>query len=198
MIPILILAAGASRRMRGRDKLLEPVDGVPLLRHVVDTALASGVGPVHIALPPIPHARYALLKDLDITAVPVPDAAEGIGASLRTLFRGLPAKASHALILLADLPEIESGALQSVAQAAAGSAALIHRATTADGAPGHPILISAPLFPAFRSLAGDNGGREIMQDAKSQTIFIALKKDRARVDIDTPEAWQAWRERTGR
>ncbi|MBS8271860.1 nucleotidyltransferase family protein, partial [Halomonas litopenaei] len=28
-IPILILAAGRSRRMRGRDKLLEDVDGLP-------------------------------------------------------------------------------------------------------------------------------------------------------------------------
>ena len=32
MIPILILAAGASRRMRGQDKLLQVVDGMPLLR----------------------------------------------------------------------------------------------------------------------------------------------------------------------
>ncbi|MAY45584.1 MAG: 4-diphosphocytidyl-2C-methyl-D-erythritol synthase, partial [Rhodobacteraceae bacterium] len=29
-IPILLLAAGSSSRMRGRDKLMEEVDGQPL------------------------------------------------------------------------------------------------------------------------------------------------------------------------
>ncbi|MDA9160262.1 nucleotidyltransferase family protein, partial [Rhodobacteraceae bacterium] len=30
-VAVLIPAAGAARRMRGRDKLLEQIDGVPLL-----------------------------------------------------------------------------------------------------------------------------------------------------------------------
>jgi len=42
MIPVLILAAGASSRMRGRDKLMEDVHGQPLLRHQI--LLASPVG----------------------------------------------------------------------------------------------------------------------------------------------------------
>ena len=42
MIPIVILAAGASSRMRGRDKLLELVDGVALLRRQVERALNTG------------------------------------------------------------------------------------------------------------------------------------------------------------
>lgn len=42
MIPILILAAGASRRMCGQDKLLQVVDGMPLLRRQVLMAQATG------------------------------------------------------------------------------------------------------------------------------------------------------------
>ena len=40
-IAALVLAAGAARRMRGRDKLLEPVAGRPLLRAVAEAALAQ-------------------------------------------------------------------------------------------------------------------------------------------------------------
>ena len=40
-VAILIPAAGASSRMRGRDKLLEPVRGQPLLRDRLSPAPAA-------------------------------------------------------------------------------------------------------------------------------------------------------------
>ncbi len=55
-IPILILAAGASRRMNGRDKLLMDVGGECLLRRVVGRAYATG-HPVLVALPADDVAR---------------------------------------------------------------------------------------------------------------------------------------------
>ncbi|MFD1808925.1 NTP transferase domain-containing protein [Gemmobacter lanyuensis] len=47
---ILILAAGAASRMRGGDKMLEQVAGVPQLRRIVNAACATGA-PVRVALP---------------------------------------------------------------------------------------------------------------------------------------------------
>ena len=38
-IVFLFLAAGASNRMRGSDKLLKEIDGVPLLQRTLDEAL---------------------------------------------------------------------------------------------------------------------------------------------------------------
>ena len=87
-LPVILLAAGASSRMRGRDKLMEDVDGQPLLRR--QTRLAQSVGPVTVALPPAPHPRYTALTGLDIAPLPIPDAAEGMGASLRRAFADLP------------------------------------------------------------------------------------------------------------
>ncbi|MCB1394509.1 MAG: NTP transferase domain-containing protein, partial [Rhodobacteraceae bacterium] len=54
-------AAGASRRMAGRDKLLEPVDGAPLLRRQARAAVAAGTGPVAVTLPPDDRTRRAAL-----------------------------------------------------------------------------------------------------------------------------------------
>ena len=89
---IVVLAAGASRRMQGRDKLMEDVDGMPLLRRSVMRALATGCK-VLVALPATPHARYATLEGLDVAAIPVPDAAEGMNASLRAGLRALSDRA---------------------------------------------------------------------------------------------------------
>ncbi|MEM9524908.1 MAG: nucleotidyltransferase family protein, partial [Pseudomonadota bacterium] len=47
--------------MRGRDKLLELVDGAPLLRMLASRALATGL-PVWVVLPPARTARQAALE----------------------------------------------------------------------------------------------------------------------------------------
>ena len=60
---ILLLAAGASSRMRGGDKLLERVDGVPLVRRQVLAALATGCEVV-VCLPDSTGPRFAALDGL--------------------------------------------------------------------------------------------------------------------------------------
>ena len=62
MIPILILAAGSSSRMQGRDKLLETIDRVPLLRRTVNSALGTD-HPVYVTLPQQPHRDMLCLRD---------------------------------------------------------------------------------------------------------------------------------------
>ena len=49
-LAILILAAGRSSRMQGRDKLLEPVGGAPLVATLVARARKTGAK-VFVALP---------------------------------------------------------------------------------------------------------------------------------------------------
>ncbi|KIN60887.1 4-diphosphocytidyl-2C-methyl-D-erythritol synthase [Sulfitobacter noctilucae] len=193
-LPIIILAAGTSSRMRGRDKLLEDVDGVPLLRSQVCKALKANLGPVLVALPPAPHARYAALAGLEVALVPVADAQEGMNASLRAAFAAVPIGAAQAMLLLADLPDITTDDLHRVANAVAEyPKSLVWRGVTADGAPGHPIVFDATLFNAFQQLTGDEGGQSVIQTANGRITLVPLHGDRARRDLDTPEDWAAWR-----
>ena len=194
-LPIILLAAGQSSRMRGRDKLLEEVEGQPLLRRQAAMARRATSGPVLVALPPAPHPRYGALDDLDVTPLPVPDAAEGMNASLRTALAALPGDAGAAMLLLGDLPELKADDLARVAEAVnLASGTLIWRGTTEDGRPGHPIVFAAPLFPAFAALTGDTGGREVVAQAGDRIDLIPLPGNRARLDLDTPEEWEAWRD----
>ncbi|MEM9636290.1 MAG: nucleotidyltransferase family protein [Pseudomonadota bacterium] len=198
-LPIILLAAGQSRRMRGSDKLLEDVDGVPLLRRQAENACAVTSGPVLVALPPPPHPRYQCLDALAVNRVPVPDAEEGMNASLRTAFAALPNSARGAMLLLADLPDLTRDDLRTVLHAFENnSETLIWRGATADGQPGHPIVFAAALFPEFARLSGDGGGREIVSQAADRVELVPLPGTRARRDLDTLEDWAAWRaERAG-
>jgi molybdenum cofactor cytidylyltransferase len=193
-IPIILLAAGQSSRMGGRDKLLEIVDGMPLLRRQALMALAAKAGPVFVTLPEVPHPRYDVIDDLDVTVIPVPDAAEGMNASLRRGVAALPPDATAAMLLLADLPDLTTDDLTACLRAVdLASNISIWRGATDDGKPGHPIIFAATHFAAFAKLAGDSGGRDIVAAAKDQTQLILLPGQHARRDLDTPEAWEVWR-----
>ena len=193
-LPIILLAAGASSRMRGADKLLERVDGLPLLARQARMARAATRGPVIVALPPAPHPRYATLEGAGVTPLPVPAAAEGMSASLRTAIAALPPSTPAAMVLLADLPDLTAADLRAVLDAVdLAGPDLIWRGATDSGAPGHPIVFRADLFGALAELTGDSGGREVVAAAADRVRLVPLPGERARSDLDTPEAWAAWR-----
>ncbi|MBQ2263298.1 MAG: nucleotidyltransferase family protein [Loktanella sp.] len=195
MIPVLILAAGASRRMRGADKLLEQVDGMPLLRRQVMMAQTSGQ-PVFAALPGPDHPRAAVISDLDVTLLTVPEAAEGLSATMRAAVAQLPACPAF-MILLADLVAITGDDLGTMLQARDHAPDhLIWRGATEDGKPGHPIIFDASLRPGFADLTGDHGGAVIIRAHQAQTCLVPLPGQRARLDLDTPEDWENWRSTT--
>lgn len=192
----LICAAGASSRMRGTDKLLQEVAGMPVLRHAAAAARAAGM-PVAVALPvagPWRAARLAALEGLELTPLPVPEAAEGMAASIRA---GVAAAGSAPgiMVLLADMPEIGAAEMAAVRAGWSGDPDRIARATAADGRPGHPVLFPRRLFPRLATLTGDAGARAVL--AGEDVLAIPLPGHRALTDLDTPEDWAAWRARPG-
>lgn len=191
---ILLPAAGASLRMRGRDKLLEPVAGTPLLTRQMCIALATGAE-LLVTLPPGNARRRALVEDVRNARLHVQDlanAAEGLSASLRAgADLAQRQKAAALMILLADMPEIETADLTAMIRAFDGQTVL--RACDDSGAMGHPVILPARLFPALRGLRGDRGAQEVIHD-QPQTAF-PLPGKRATTDLDTPEDWENWRHR---
>ena len=197
MTPILILAAGRSSRMQGQDKLALPVAGVPMLRDRALAALGTG-SPVLVVLPGHDHPRAALLDGLPVTLLVAPDAAQGLGHSLRDGVAGLP-PCRRFLVLLADLPEITTADMTAVLAAPTRHpAALIWRGATSDGGPGHPVLFDAALRPAFATLSGDTGAEPLIRAHHDRSVLVPLPGRHARHDLDTPEDWAAFRAETGR
>lgn len=194
-ITILVLAAGASSRMRGADKLLGPVKARPLLRHVALTALATGLE-VGVTLPaptsPQFAARQAALAGLDLRIIEVADATNGLGASLRAGIRALP-PTDAVLVLLADMPDLDKNDLARMIFAFRRAPNLIHRATTAEGQPGHPVIFPPWARAALLSVSGDKGAGAFLMAHAEKVIPVPLPKTHATTDLDTPEDWAAWR-----
>ncbi|MEQ9260402.1 MAG: nucleotidyltransferase family protein [Roseovarius sp.] len=195
-LAVLIAAAGGSSRMRGRDKLLEPVGGMPILRRVALAALGLGA-PVLVTLPEGRPARRAALDGLDrLSLAHVTDASEGMAASLRAGAGWAGAlEARGLMILLADMPEIDLGDLKTMEAAFGRDPRKAYRAEDAGGTAGHPVIFPARLFARLAHLKGDTGAREVLREEK--VTRVALPARHATTDLDTPEAWAAWRLKTG-
>ena len=189
-ISILILAAGSSSRMRGADKLLEPVAGQPLLRHVAGVALGMGLA-VTVTLPVQRPARRAVLAGLSLRVIEVAG-DEGMAASLRAGVASLPL--DHAiLMLLADMPEVDGADLATLISAHNIAPRRIHRACDAAGKPGHPVIFPPWLRANLLALQGDSGARAVLAAHQDKVDAVHLPGLHATTDLDTPEDWAAWR-----
>lgn len=188
-LTILIPAAGASSRMRGGDKLLEDVGGVPMLRRQAQMARAV-CAQVVVTLRAEDAARVQVLAGLDVTVLQLGDAGEGMAASIRA---GARVAAAGLMILPADMPDLQAEDLRALIAAFDQAPAVIWRGATADGRPGHPVIFPADLRGALQQLQGDSGARGVLQQEAHRVRLIALPDHRALTDLDTPEAWAAWR-----
>ncbi len=190
LLTILIPAAGASSRMRGGDKLLEVVGAEPMLRR--QTRIARDICPdVIVTLRPGDTARVATLTGLDVTILSVPDATEGMAASIRAGAAGC--KNTALMILPADMPDLTLADLQVMIDAFDQFPTRIIRATAQDDTPGHPVIFPADCLDDLMTITGDEGARRVLTANKHRIQLIALPDQHAITDLDTPENWAAWR-----
>lgn len=198
VVHILVLAAGASSRMRGRDKLLLSVKGRPLLRHSVDVASGTGA-PVHVALPPDNTARRQVLTGSTAVQIEVPDADLGMSRSLVQGVRAIAAMASGAedgiMVLPADMPGFSTKVLADLISRFRAEPDLIWRGSTVDGQPGHPIIFPRALWAELAGISGDEGGRSVLRRHGDLVRLVPLPGQMALLDLDTPEDWAAYQGR---
>ena len=193
VVHILVLAAGASARMRGRDKLLQPVKGKPILRAVAETALGSGA-PVLVTLPPAAEARRQAVAGLPLQFVEVPDAAQGMS---RSIVRGLgaiadPGPEDGVMILPADMPGFSAKVLADLISRFRAEPELIWRGGTTDGRAGHPAIFPRDLWRDLAGVTGDEGGRSVLKRHADRLRQVPLPGQMAVLDLDTPEDWEAY------
>ncbi|MEM9762622.1 MAG: molybdopterin-binding/glycosyltransferase family 2 protein [Pseudomonadota bacterium] len=195
----LLLAAGASRRMGGRDKLLEDAGGEAMIARAAKALAASGADEVIAVLRPGAGSRHAALAGLGIRTVENARAEDGMGTSIAAGLAAIDPAADGVLIALADMPELEpEDHARLIAAFDPAEGREIVRAAAADGTPGNPVLIGRRFFEPLRLLAADEGARAILSENAEFVTMVRLEGRRALVDLDTPEAWAAWRQgRTG-
>jgi molybdenum cofactor cytidylyltransferase len=95
------------------------------------------------------------------------------------------------MILPADMPHLGTPELRALLDAAATTPLRIWRGMDAVGTPGHPVVFPLVFWDRLTTLTGDEGARTVLKGER--VMLAALPGDAALLDLDTPEAWEAFR-----
>jgi CTP:molybdopterin cytidylyltransferase MocA len=178
----IVLAAGRSQRF-GRSKLLERVEGEPLVHRAAYLAReACGDCSILVA----GHERAAVTAAAGEAAqfIVVNDRyQEGIGGSIALAARAISHAADAVLLLLADQPLVTAQHLRALITEWNGADNVI-TATAFSGTTGPPVLFPRSAFEALGELTGDQGAKSLLQSPDFDVRTVPF--DDAAIDIDTP------------
>ncbi|HEX9604008.1 MAG TPA: nucleotidyltransferase family protein [Myxococcales bacterium] len=180
----VVLAAGTSSRM-GRNKLFLRLGGTSVLRRAVATAREAGLDPVLVVLGHESGRALAELEGLSCTPVLNQEYASGMNTSVRAGISAVPADATGAVLMLADMPFVTAGMLRSlVDRYRAGEEPLVVSTYGEVLAP--PILYGRPLFGELRALDGDGCGKRVVKAHRAEAIEVEWPPS-ALTDLDVPD-----------
>ena len=188
-IRALVLAAGSSRRMGAKNKLLLRVNGIPMVTSVVCAALASKVESVLVVTGFEAHEVQQALKESSVGYVHNRDYASGIASSLRAGLRALPQDTDGVLIMLADMPFVESGQINALIDEFTRASDDVIVVPVFGGRPGNPRLWARRYFEAMCACDGDVGARHLIKKFSAQVRRVAMNDTQVLTDIDTPAEW---------
>jgi molybdenum cofactor cytidylyltransferase len=191
-IAALVLAAGQARRM-GSNKLVASLGGKPLVRHVVEAALASQAAGVTVVSGHEPERLAEALAGTSVALMHNPDYASGLSSSLRRGLAALPRDIDGAVVLLGDMPRIAAAVIDRLIAAFNPLEGRALCVPTWQGKRGNPLLFARRYFAEVQAIEGDQGARLLLSEHPDAVAEVAMPDDAVLTDVDTPEALQALR-----
>jgi molybdenum cofactor cytidylyltransferase len=187
MISLIILAAGKSTRMRGRNKLLAKVEGKPIIRRVVEAALRSKVDEVIVVLGWEADRIQKALAELPFRLVLNKDYEKGQSSSVKAGFREIAEVAQAVLILPGDVALIDPRSINLVISEYVRKKKAIVIAGY-KGRPGHPILLDRKLFKEIEKIGEDTFGlKAVVRNHEREVRLIETGSRNVLRDVDTRE-----------
>jgi len=155
----VVLAAGAASRFGG-GKLRADLEGRTVVRHVLDAAVAAGLDPIVIVVPPSDALDGLDLAPARSILNPTPE--DGLSGSVRLGLRALEADSDAmpdaAVILPGDQPRVRPDVIRAlIANAEVEPDAGFVVPRYADDRAPNPVLVYRRVWRLADELAGDHG-----------------------------------------
>ena len=195
MLSVILLAAGESRRMGERNKLLLPLRESCFLAHIADQILAVKPDELLVVVGHEKERIREALANRPIQFVENPNYAEGMTTSIRMGIRAASPNALGFMICLSDLPFIEAAEYQELVgqfkMLLVENPQLILRPVVGDQ-PGNPVLFSASYREELLNHAKMEGCRGLIRQYKERVCRHSMSTDHVLRDIDTPEEYERY------
>ncbi|HEX7889216.1 MAG TPA: nucleotidyltransferase family protein [Ramlibacter sp.] len=193
----IVLAAGASSRMGGPNKLLLTILGEPLVRRTVRTVLASGVQETVVVAGHQGREVMRAVADLPVTVQPNLRHEEGQMRSVAAGVAALTRATDAILVCPGDMPLLTPQDLRTLMDAYVAHADHSIVIPRRDGERGNPIVFAAAHAPEVAAGRRLIGCRKLAQQYPEETWYFEADHDRYTTDLDTLEDYRRVLERLG-
>ncbi len=161
---------------------------MPLVRYVVQTALAAACSPVVVVLGANSPEVGAAIADLPVVTVVNENWAAGMGGSIQAGLNALEdCGADDAILALADQPFVSGSFLQILMAERLRTGRKIVAATYSDTV-GVPVLFAREAWSLLQALPVEQGCKGVI--LKNRADAVLLHCPEAAMDIDTPDDYE--------
>lgn len=185
-IAIVILAAGQSARMIGANKLMESINGIPIIEIVVRNALRSKADFVTVVTGHEAIRIERRLANYDVKIIRNPDYVSGILGSVRMGLAVLPPDIAGAVVLPGDMPAFSDVYINKLIEnfdPKAGRKAVC--LPSYNGVRHNPVLWPRELFKAVKIVPEDAHWTPALLEHSDYIKELVLDDDYPLSDINT-------------
>ena len=172
MISAILLAAGQSKRMTGKNKLTKEIKGTPLIKHSIKNILSSSIDELIIVLGYQKEIIEKLIdKNEKIKFVFNKDFESGMASSIKTGLDNLSEKTEAFFICLGDMPMVNSDIYNQLIKSRNQKNII---APTYNGQQGNPILFDKSMKEKVMDITGDVGAKKILELNKDKILNLEI------------------------
>ena len=192
-VTAIVLAAGRATRF-GSTKVLAPLDGRPVLAHVLERIAEAGIGDLVVVLGDDAAAlERAIEWPVAARRVVNPDPSRGLASSLvlgvvAARSGAGPAEPDALLIALGDQPRLSPAVITRLVAALDGPHPFVVPRYD-DGANPNPVLVARAGFELVEQTTGDRGLGPLL--AARPELVLEVPVPGANPDVDTPDDLRA-------
>ncbi|MDC0247565.1 nucleotidyltransferase family protein [Pelagibacteraceae bacterium] len=195
MISSILLAAGLSSRMKGENKLIKEIKGIPLINYSIKNILASSVDEIVVVTGyESEKVENIIGKHKKIKFVYNKDFKNGISSSIKKGLNTISNKAEAFFICLGDMPNVNQNIYNKLIKSRFNynkKLRLEHKKEiiipTFDGKNGNPVLFSKFMKDKIMLIEGDSGAKNIIELNKNKVLNVSFDNEAVILDFDIQE-----------
>jgi molybdenum cofactor cytidylyltransferase len=186
-VQAVLLAAGRSTRMGKENKLLSPIAGKPMVAGIVAMLKQCPLDGMVIVLGHQAEKLRQALPSRGLNFVENKQFRTGMASSIRSGVAALDDSVDAALIMLADMPQVQPRTIAGLIDALNPEEGRTIALPRYRGKRGNPVLFARQHFEELLALDGDEGAKKLLVSHAAAIIEVAVDDPGVLVDVDTRE-----------
>lgn len=186
MISGIILASGFSTRMK-QDKLLLPIEGVPMVLRVAREMHKSQVEECVLV-----YRKEEVRQTVSACITRVvynPAASLGQSEAIKVGLKNICRNSQCCLFFMGDQPYIKASVIDEIISAWKNEPCKII-VPLYHGKKSSPVLFPKNYYHSLMDIQGDHGGKAVLKKYPDQIRYIEINDPKAGLDADTPTEYK--------